>query len=213
MSPRGVTLRISSNIPGLEERLDFVVGSLMRFDRPVERARGAGGPALSLWDHMASSWRTSRVRMFATLGRDTESPWPTYEQTDERNFYAKWKLALRGREVGGYRTELRWPDTDRIWRSLCEPSNRYYVDMRTRTTIELGSSLPYAAKHDRGEGYAPQWLGGHRIPRRPLTRIGRWLTGQWERDLIAYADDVGASIGAPLTGAQARLLPFRTRTA
>lgn len=204
---RGTTLRISTNVPGIEERLEFVVGSLQRFDRPVTGARGAGGAALSLWDHMATSWQKSRVRMFASLGRDTESPWPTYEQTEERLFYQHWKRAILG--DSRYATELRWPDTDRIWRSLCEPGNRYYVDTRSRTKIELGSSLPYAAKHDRGEGRAPRALGGHPIPRRPLTRIGRWLTGQWERDLLTYADDIGASIGAPLTGAQARLLPLR----
>ena len=200
-------LTLWSNLHGLTERFDLVIGKLERFDVPV--APPTGGRPLSLWDHMSQSWVRSRVRMFATLGRDTESPWPTYEQTEERHFYKFWKLAVLGREVGGYRTELRWPETDRIWRSFCEPSNRYHVNAQTRTTLELGSSLPYAAKHDLGIGNAPRHLGGHRIPRRPLTRFGRWLIHEWERDATTYASEIGASIGAQLTGAQARLLPFR----
>ncbi len=203
--PARLTLR--SNIPGLEERLDYVIGSLSRFDVPVSGPHG--GAPQSLWDLIARDWRTSRLRMFATLGRDTESPWPTYEQTAEREFYAHWKRGVLGAVRGPWRTELRWPETDRIFRGLTEPGNPYYVDARTPTTIELGTSLPYAYQHDRGVGRAPPRLGGHAIPRRPLTRLGRWLTQSIERDLVDYADDIGASIGAPLTGAQARLLPLR----
>lgn len=198
-------LTIRSNSGGLQDRFDLVIGTLGRFDRPVSGP--TGGPALSLWDRMARNWTRSRVRMFASLGRDTESPWPTYQQTAEREFYAHWKRAVLG--TSRYATELRWPETDRVFRSFCEPSNRYYVDNRTPTTIELGSSLPYAYKHDQGVGRAPKSLGGHPIPRRPLTRLGRWLVNEWERDAVDYAVDVGAQIGAPLTGSQARMLPLR----
>lgn len=202
-----VTFKIESNFGAALEVFEGAIGDLQRFDLKAKPAKG--GPPRSLWDRMHTSWIASRKAMFDSVGAAAGTPWLTYSQTGEAEFYAAWKARRIGRETTPLDV-LRWPSTDRIYATMTDPANPLHIFRPRPLTVEFGTALPYAAKHNLGLGVAPEYLGGHGIPQRPLMAIGSGLRQSWERDMIDYAIDVGAPIGRKLTAAQAALLPLAT---
>jgi hypothetical protein len=161
----------------------------------------------SLFDRMAHTWRTSRATMFRTQGRSTGTPWPTYDQTGEADWYVFYKSIVLDRAIGALDL-LRWDGTDRMFRSMTDRTHPWHIDRREPARITLGTRHPGAHQTQTGTGRAPSRLGGHPIPRRPLLGIGDATRQNWREDLIWFARAWGAELGEQLTRAQAGNLPF-----
>lgn len=178
--------------------------------RKLADARTRVGPQnLSLWDRIGASWRVSRRLMFETAGASAGTPWVSYDQTEEADWYKWWKAIVYGNDATiTVMDVLRWRGSDVLMRSFVEQSHPDYVQREQAGAVELGSSLRYAVNHDRGIGRAPEKMGGHPIPRRPLTGVGSDLRRAIRDDLVAYARDFGVALGDKLDRASARLLPL-----
>lgn len=196
-------LTILSNAGEVADVADFEI-------RKLEDARTRVGPQrLSLWDRVGASWRESRRRMFETAGVSAGTPWVSYDQTEEGDWYRWWKAIVYGNDATiTVMDVLRWRGSDILMRSFVEPTHPDYVQREQAGTVEIGSKLRYAINHDRGIGRAPEQMGGHPIPRRTLTGIGADLRRSIREDLIRYAADFGTQLGDKLDRASARALPL-----
>ena len=196
-------LIIRSNLPGAGEVFSAEIKKLDNYGRTPAR----GKP--SLWDRFAVSWRSNRKRMFETAGAHAGTPWLSYDQTAERDWYKYYKAIVYNNDRPLTLFDvLRWRGSDILMRSFTEKTSPFYFEERSPLMLALGSSLRYADNHNRGVGVAPSRLGGHPIPWRPLTALGGPLGVAWREDLIDYATDWGVQLGEKLDRNAARLLPL-----
>jgi phage gpG-like protein len=155
----GVSLTVTDDLGRIVSRLETAIAGVDDF-RPM-------------WRRLAPAWEARGREMFRTQGRSTGSPWPQYEDTAEREFYQWYKAGILRRDVTQLRP-LTWTPGREVLRpsfeSVRHPAAVY--DARRRT-LEVGSAVPYAGDHNAGRGRAPERMGGHAIPRRPLLRFDR----------------------------------------
>ena len=145
-----------------------------------------------MWDDVAKAWRADMRDRFRTQGASAGTRWPTYRQTDEEQYY-QWRkagiLGMTSAQVN--RRLLRWaPGRERLFPSLISPAHPEHIDKRTRTSWTGGTLVPYAFRHDKGIGVAPEEQGGHQIPRRPLTNGSRKFNTVLLRTVTGFARGV-----------------------
>jgi len=145
-----------------------------------------------LWPRTARLYRVSQARRFRTQGRSAGTPWPRPSETGERDVYRFVKAAILGMtpEQIEERALLWAPGRERLRPSFVSATHPEHVDTRRATSQELGSRVPYARDHDRGRGRAPRHLGGHPIPRRDLTSLGRRFRRELLAEVAGWARDV-----------------------
>jgi len=125
-------------------------------------------PFFSAW---ADLWFESRREMFRTAGESTDTPWPMYSRATGEAQYAAVKSKILGRRMT--RADLlRWIGGNEILKPSLEGEGPAAIREETATKITVGTSVPYAHKHDRGEGRGPSWAGSHRIPKREILNLG-----------------------------------------
>lgn len=155
----GVSLTVTDDLGRIVSRLETAIEHVEDF-RPM-------------WRRIQPAWEARGREMFRTQGRSTGTPWPSYDQTIERAFYLPWKSGVTGRSPESL-MPLRWPGNREVLApSLMSTRDPYAVYRYGRTRLVAGTDVPYAGNHDRGVGRAPERMGGHAIPRRPLLGFGR----------------------------------------
>lgn len=175
-----------------------VDGGMERLQTGLQLGSGALQDWSTFWGAVSIIWARTRAQVFETRGASVNRQWPTYSQTGERQ-YAAIKSSIFRRRVGA-QDLLRWqPGRERLFPSLTDESHPEYVDERSPESITLGTRVPYASNHNRGQGRAPEHLGGHTIPRRPFMAIGRPMTRQIATALGNYAGRIGDIIDGEQT--------------
>ena len=128
-----------------------------------------------LYRAMRPAWFRHQRRMYATLGRSTGFPWSPYTQAERQ--YKTVKAKLTGTALSAINSTLMdWPGgSHRLKRSLTVygSSECVYDDRTSRNRLTIASLVPYAGKHDRGEGVGPAWAGSPPTPQRRLLVISR----------------------------------------
>lgn len=149
------------------------------------------------WEYLRRHWERRGRDVFATRGKASNTPWPTYDQTAERQVYRYAKASIVGRSVEEVtRRPLRWVDgMERLYPSLTDTAHPNAVyDTTAKLSLRAGTTAEGAANHDRGRGRAPEWAGGHAIPRRPLLRFTRLFVREVDEGLKAVAQTVSRGI-------------------
>lgn len=142
-------------------------------------------PFFDAWGEL---WIESRKEMFATGGASTGTPWPAYSKMTGEIQYAAIKSKLLGRRMK--RADLLrfiGSDNERLFPSMTESGHVENIREVSTRSMTVGSSVPWAASHDEGAGYAPKWLGGQRIPRRNLLEFGVQLESSTAALVGAFA--------------------------
>ena len=109
---------------------------------------------------MSQAWANSRILMFATQGASTGTKWPNYTALESKYWVPikKWSLGVKKIAPGGI---LRWAANpmltakagkEVLWPSMCVPGAPGYVWDVQGNKVECGTSIPYAANHDKGTG-------------------------------------------------------------
>ena len=109
---------------------------------------------------MSQAWANSRMIMFATQGASTGPKWPNYTPLESKYWVPikKWSLGVKQIAPGGI---LRWAANpmltakagkEVLWPSMCVPGAPGYVWNVQGNKVECGTSIPYAANHDKGTG-------------------------------------------------------------
>ena len=138
-------------------------------------------------DDMSKAWAESRRVMFATQGSSTGPKWPGYTRQEQRYWLPikRWSLGVKRIDPGGI---LRWnakPQStsagthEVLWPSMCVPNAKGYVWSVQGNHVECGTSIPYAANHDQGNGAYTRRTSRKKsgvvtvpTPKRPLVRFG-----------------------------------------
>lgn len=159
-----------------------------------------------LWQSLKREWYLSRRRMFHTQGRSNGTPWPQYEDTAERVRYQWIKLEMNDNHR---RPPLRWtPGRERLYPSIVTSRHPESVWDPARRSLTVGTSVPYAWRHDQGAGRAPRWAGGYAIPRRPLLALGQRFVAvsrsRFQSLAAAIAEQVESGTRAGLSSADVR---------
>ena len=169
-----------------------------RIEQAIDLAISTAEDFRPLWRAWKPSWYQSRRRMAQTLGRSTGTPWPTYERTPERNQYKWIKAKITGADPDTLKP-LHWENSKgRLLPSLYVQRHPFGVWRPKRDGVTMGTRVPYARNHNRGQGYSPRWrnLTRYRIPRRPLLRFGRVE----KRELADAVAEFAGTIAAQATG-------------
>ncbi|NRA56925.1 MAG: hypothetical protein HRU13_02230 [Phycisphaerales bacterium] len=122
---------------------------------------------------MRAFFRARAERNFRTEGAFEGKKWAAYEREPR---YRAFKIALTGGE-----NLLRWPGSDRIYKSLTQPSSENVFRIHNKK-IRFGSRVPWARSIREG-GTNPF---GERFPGRAITTLGR----PGRRRLAALLTDV-----------------------
>lgn len=146
-------------------------------------------------------WYQTREQMFRDSGR--AFGWPSYWQTAERFRYVYAKARITDQKVSELRV-LRWHPREILRPSLVDPRHPKNVWDATPRALSMGTAYPPAANHDGGRGRAPEWAGGHAIPRRELVTLGRIFTGEAQIALGDHAAEIAAQI-ATVKGANTKV--------
>lgn len=182
-----------------------IEGSTERIETQIAVAGGMLDDLTPLWGAVSQIWARTRAQVFATRGASLGSAWPTYRQTGERQ-YAAIKSSIFGRRVGDGDI-LRWqPGRERLYPSLTDRSHPEYIERTQRDSLTLGTAVPYASDHNRGQGRAPERLGGHAIPRRPFMRFGRNM----ERQVAGALGNFAGNVAEVASGATTRRVGLTT---
>lgn len=125
-----------------------------------------------MWRRIGPAWEARGRDMFASQGRSTGTPWPSYDETSEREVYQFIKASILRQSLRTIQP-LTWrPGQELLRPSLTNIRHPLALYTYGARRLEAGSLVPYAGAHDRGIGRAPEHLGGHVIPRRPLLGFG-----------------------------------------
>lgn len=158
---------------------------------------------------IATAWAESRRAMFLSQGRSTGTPWPDYT-AKERKYYVPVKAHVSGRTKITKASLLRWdgigPEPtakERLMPAMCIPSHREFIYRVEGNTATMGTSVPYAAKHNLGTGsYNRRWRTKKGIkvipvptPRRQLLAFGRPFIMAVRGELERVALKSGGKIG------------------
>lgn len=151
------------------------------------------------WEMLRTPWERSRKRMYDTQGRYTDTPWPTYDQTDERRFYVWWKAGVTGIDINSpselNRLVLRWTKNERLYPSIVNTRDSRAIWRPEPNSLTIGSRAQGAAQNNGGLGKAPLFMGGHDIPTRPLFSFGRAFTQEVGQIQSAFAGEVSRRLG------------------
>lgn len=165
-----------------------------------------------VWKRWRPEWYASRRQQRRTSGRSTGAPWVQYHRTTERERYMHFKGSITGRALGldpeQYRSRqflhslrpLTWPGKERLLPSLENPLHPDAIWISTEKKLTLGTRVPYARKHELGIGRAPAHLGGHRIPKRPMLRIGTYALRTLNDAVSDYAAEIATELGRTRVG-------------
>jgi len=165
---------------------------------------------------MSKAWAESRRVMFATQGSSTGPKWPGYTRQEQRYWLPikRWSLGVRQIQPGGI---LRWnakPQStaagthEVLWPSMCVPNATGYVWSVQGNHVECGTSIPYAANHDKGNGAYTRRTSRKKsgtvtipTPKRPLVRFGdKFIEDVREHMMRLPMNMAGAKVG--ITGAE-----------
>lgn len=169
-----------------------------RIEQAIDLAISTAEDFRPLWRAWKSSWYRSRRRMAQTLGRSTGTPWPSYDRTPERHQYKWIKAKITGVDPSALKP-LHWENSkERLLPSLYEPRHPFGVWRPQRDKVTMGTRVPYAREHNRGQGHSPNWrnLRRYRIPKRPLLKFGR----QEIRELADATAEFAGAIASQATG-------------
>jgi len=143
-----------------------------------------------LFESLIDPWTESRRHMFESSGASTGTRWADY--TDEERQYAAIKSSIHGRRLNR-RDLLRWKiGNERLKPSMDSKNHPEFIGEARKRSLTLGTRVPYADNHDRGQGRAPDHLGGGQIERRRLLAFGR----PFETDVAVAASEYAGSIEA-----------------
>jgi hypothetical protein len=158
---------------------------------------------------IAKAWATSRRTMFVSQGRSTGTPWPDYTKL-ERKYYVPVKKAVTGRSQVTKASLLRWDGTgpeptakERLFPAMSQTSHREFVYRVEGNVATMGTSVPYARKHNLGLGaYNRRWRTKKGVkviavptPKRPLLEFGRPFINSVRDELKAVAIKSGGKVG------------------
>lgn len=177
------------------DRLELFVAGLEDWSvRPPDGGR-------NFWESARDVWHWSRLQMYATMNASEGDMWPDYDATAEKDRYVAVKAAILGvSQEAVRRTVLRWPGVDRLFGGLTSPSHPDAIFLSSATRGEYATATPWAGANDRGEGLAPEWLGGHPIPRRPLTQVGPATMTRFEETALRYVSSRALAATDRMTG-------------
>ena len=157
---------------------------------------------------IATAWAESRRAMFASQGRSTGTPWPDYTK-DERKYYVPVKRYVTGKKVTKADL-LRWEGKglepgakERLMPAMGMTSHREFIFRVDGNVATMGTSVPYARKHNLGVGaYLRKWKTKKGVkvvpvqtPRRPLLAFGRPFMLAVRGELERVALKTGGKIG------------------
>lgn len=133
-------------------------------------------------------WLESRREMFSTAGASTGTPWPEYSKRTGELQYAAIKAKVLGRRLGR-RDLLRFIgiQSERLYPSLTDSHHVDSLYEERADEASYGSRVPWASDQDEGSGRAPDWMGGQRIPKRPILNLGPALQGDISALVSAFA--------------------------
>lgn len=126
-------------------------------DEMGERARGWTDTAPRVHDFLLTRQR----ELWETQGASEAKPWP--------GLPPKW-AALK-KALGVDPRPLRWEPgvRERLFPSLTDPRHRLHVfEVVNREEVRFGTAVPYASRHDQGQGKNPF---GETIRERPLATL------------------------------------------
>lgn len=181
----GFSISVTDNMGQLIERIDSAIVGCEDFT--------------PFWAMMRRPWEISRRRMYDTQGKYTDTPWPTYDQTDEKRFYVWWKAGVLDIDIDSAsdlnRLVLRWTRNERLYPSIVDTRNKHAIWRPEPKSLTIGSTAPGAAQNNGGIGNAPEFMGGHPIPTRPLFSFGRAFTQEVGQLQSAFAGQVSRQLG------------------
>lgn len=154
-----------------------------------------------LWSRLRKPWERSRGLMFATQGRSTGTPWPSYGDTPERDIYVWYKAGLLDMiitdptDLDAYL--LRYIKAPRLEPSLTNTRHSRAIWIEQPRGLTFGTAVSYAANHEYGIGKAPNKFGGYDIPRRRILSFGPHFSRDVGRQLTRFAGEVSRSLGTP----------------
>lgn len=155
-----------------------------------------------LWRDFRGPWYATRRQMVRTLGRSTGTPWPSYDQTPERRQYKWIKAKITGADPDKLKP-LHWENAKgRLLPSLTEYRHPFGLWRPRKTSLFIGTRVPYAKNHNEGVGYSPRWPGLQRysIPKRPLFGFGRDARSALADAVGQHAARVAAEVGRTRVG-------------
>lgn len=150
-----------------------------------------------LWEMLRKPWEDRSRRMFATNGRDTETPWPDYTQAELAR-YVPFKMRILGLTTDPNRQLLRWGGRpgERLRPSLENTRHPEAIWAESPKALTVGSSAPGAAPSEYGKSRAKAWMGGYMVPQRRILGFGR----QFARDVSVEVGTFAASAGVRRAG-------------
>lgn len=153
-----------------------------------------------MFDALRPEWYASRRMMFDTLGADSDTPWPRYEETPEDRRYVYVKAAILGDRGGRTPSTdiLQWGGPNRLRRAVQgESSEGTWVSESSAATVTV--DVPYASNHDEGRGTAPEWAWPRGVPyttphRRIMSPAGSFA-GSFADVVSGFVGESGGAIG------------------
>ena len=173
-------VNLEVNLLGVEalNRKLLVMGDAVKDLRPAWEAihDGKRGNPLLGSDKFGARARTFTeilTEQFRTQGRRGGTPWVGY-QNEPRYRPIKFLFG------GGFSRILRWRQgRERLYPSLVEANHPQHVFKSRRGTAKMGTSVPYAVKHQEGRGM--QKFDNIALPRRRIIALKKSDTAGWAR--------------------------------
>ena len=158
---------------------------------------------------VSTAWAKSRKVMFQTQGASTGSPWPAYTPREKRYYLPVKRYILGVRTLNTQGGILRYTSTpsnslpqpnERLYPAMVSITDPHYVYQVNGDTVNMGTSLSYAARHNNGTGvWTRRWGRKKAIvvptPRRPLTRLSKEFSEDVRQALISTAIVQGGKLG------------------
>lgn len=120
---------------------------------------------------------------FASKGRRGNTPWAGY---DAEPVYKRIKIKYGG----GTDRILRWVEgKERLFPSLARTSHPEHLFTSGRHSVAMGTTVPYAARHQQGDGRQP--YDKIPLPRRPIIALTSFDTRAWFRAIARHIGGEG----------------------
>jgi hypothetical protein len=208
-------LILRNNAGAVVEALEGAIANAEQLD-PFFGGRG---------DDLSREWAKSRETMFLTRGASNGTPWPGYTRQEQRYYLPRKRAALyganrsasgRAHRIGAAHV-LRFttsPESatpgpmERLYPSMARVTHSEYVWERTKSSLCMGTAVPYAAMHDRGgvmvrfqSNYGRRKSGttsvSYPLPQRRLIVFGAPFTEAVRKRMAAFAAAAIADLSAP----------------
>ena len=179
-------------------------------------------------DDLSKAWAQSRETMFLSRGASNGTPGPGYTRAEQRYYLPRKRAALYGsnRKNGGRAHRLgdqhvlRFTTSptsatvgplERLYPGMSRTTHPDYVWEPTKGQVCMGTSVPYAAMHDRGgvlvrfeSNYGRRKSGktsvSYPLPQRRLITFGAPFTDVVRRRMAAFAAAAVKGLGEPGKG-------------